>query len=74
MFRMNAYLAAPALAFLMSGTAHAALADCVMINKGTHIIRTMETLRDILLRSGGHHVKKRYTFRPLAIASRFMTK
>ena len=25
MFRMNAYLAAPALAFLMTGTAHAAL-------------------------------------------------
>jgi len=58
----------------ITDAAHAALADCVMINKGTHIIRTMETLRDILLRSGGHHVKKRYTFRPLAIASRFMTK
>lgn len=58
----------------ITDAAHAALADCVMINKGTHIIRTMETLRDILIRSGGHHVKKRYTFRPLAIASRFMTK
>lgn len=58
----------------ITDAAHAALADCVMINKGTHIIRTMETLRDILLRSGGHHVKKRYTFRPLAIATRFMTK
>lgn len=58
----------------ITDAAHAALADCVMINKGTHIIRTIETLRDILLRSGGHHVKKRYTFRPLAIASRFMTR
>lgn len=58
----------------VTDAAHAALADCVMINKGTHIIRTMETLRDILIRSGGHHVKKRYTFRPLTIASRFMTK
>ena len=58
----------------ITDAAHAALADCVMINKGTHIIRTMETLRDILIRSGGHHVKKRYTFRPLAIATRFMTK
>ena len=58
----------------ITDAAHAAMADCVMINKGTHIIRTMETLRDILIRSGGHHVKKRYTFRPLAIASRFMTK
>lgn len=58
----------------ITDAAHAALADCVMINKGNHIIRTMETLRDILIRSGGHHVKKRYTFRPLAIASRFMTR
>lgn len=57
----------------ITDAAHAALADCVMINKGAHIIRTMETLRDILIRSGGHHAKKRYTFRPLAIATRFMT-
>ena len=58
----------------ITDAAHAALADRVMINKGTHIIRTMETLKDILIRSGGHHVKKRYTFRPLAIATRFMTR
>lgn len=56
----------------ITDAAHAALADCVMVNKGTHIIRTIETLRDILIRSGGHHVKKRYTFRPLNIATRFM--
>lgn len=58
----------------ITDAAHAAHADCVMINKGAHIIRTMETLRDILIRIGGHHVKKRYTFRPLAIAMRFMGK
>ncbi len=58
----------------VTDAAHAALADCVMINKGAHIIRTIETLQDILVRSGGHHVKKRYTFRPLNIATRFMTK
>ncbi len=58
----------------VTDAAHAALADCVMINKGTHIIKTMEVLRDILTRSGGHHVKKRFTFRTLAIATRFMTK
>lgn len=58
----------------ITDAAHAAMADCVMINKGTHIIRTMETLKDILMRSGGHHAKKRYTFRPLAIATRFMTR
>lgn len=58
----------------VTDAAHAALAECVMINKGNHIIRTMEALRDILIRSGGHHVKKRYTFRPLSIATRFMTR
>ncbi len=58
----------------ITDAAHAAMADCVMINKGEHIIKTLETLRDILIRSGGHHVKKRYTFRPLAIATRFMMR
>lgn len=56
----------------VTDAAHAARAECVMINKGDHIIRTLETLRDILQRSGGHHVKKRYTFRPLSIATRFI--
>ncbi|MFN8244238.1 MAG: pyruvate kinase [Ferruginibacter sp.] len=58
----------------ITDAAHAAMADCVMINKGQHIIRVIEALRDIFTRSGGHHAKKRYTFRPLAIASRFMTQ
>lgn len=58
----------------VTDAAHAAQADCVMINKGTHIIKTIETLQDILVRSGGHHVKKRYVFRPLTIATRFMTQ
>lgn len=56
----------------VTDAAHAAHAECVMINKGNHIIRTLEVLRDILTRSGGHHVKKRYIFRPLSIAARFM--
>lgn len=58
----------------VTDAAHAAHAECVMINKGNHIIRTLEALRDILTRSGGHHVKKRYTFRPLSIATRFMAR
>ena len=57
----------------ITDAAHAAQADC-MINKGQYIIRVIETLKDIFLRSGGHHVKKRYTFRPLAIATRFMAQ
>jgi len=58
----------------VTDAAYAAMADCVMINKGDFIIRTLETLRDILIRSGGHHSKKRFIFRPLSIATRFMTK
>jgi len=56
----------------VTDAAHASYADCVMINKGTFIIQTIETLKDILFRSGGHHLKKRYTFRPLEIAKRFL--
>ncbi len=51
---------------------HAAMAECIMINKGDHTIEVIETLRDILHRTGGHHIKKRFTFRPLSIAQRFM--
>jgi pyruvate kinase len=56
----------------ITDAAHAANADCVMINKGKHVERVIETLKDILTRAGGHHIKKRYTFRPLAIARRFI--
>lgn len=57
----------------ITDASHAALAECVMVNKGDHTIEVIETLRDILLRTGGHHSKKRYIFRPLRIAQRFMT-
>jgi pyruvate kinase len=48
------------------------LAECVMINKGKHIVDVMTTLRDIFHRSGGHHAKKRYLFRPLHIATDYL--
>ena len=56
----------------ITDAAHAAMAECVMLNKGDYTIEVIETLRDVLYRSGGHHIKKRYTFRPLRIAERFM--
>ena len=52
---------------------HAAMAECVMINKGDHTIEVIETLRDILQRAGGHHIKKRFTFRPLSIAQQYIS-
>lgn len=56
----------------ITDAAYAAHADCVMINKGAFTIQVIETLKDILMRSSSHHLKKRYTFRPLSIAFRFM--
>ncbi|MCC6459938.1 MAG: pyruvate kinase [Saprospiraceae bacterium] len=50
----------------------AAHAECVMLNKGKHLLAVLATLRDILHRSGGHHLKKRYVFRPLGIAEYFL--
>jgi len=57
----------------ITDAAHSAMAECVMINKGDHTIEVIETLRDILHRIGGHHVKKRFTFRRLSIAESFLT-
>lgn len=56
----------------ITDAAHAGMAECVMLNKGDFTIEVIETLRDVLYRSGGHRDKKRYTFRPLRIAERFM--
>jgi pyruvate kinase len=55
----------------ITDAAHAAMAECVMINKGDYTIEVIDTLKEILTRMGGHHVKKRFTFRPLSIAANF---
>lgn len=56
----------------VTDAARAAHAECVMLNKGKYLLDVLASLRDILHRSGGHHLKKRYVFRPLAIAERFL--
>lgn len=58
----------------VTDAARAAHAECVMLNKGNYLLTVLSTLRDILHRSGGHHLKKRYVFRPLNIAERFLKK
>ena len=50
---------------------YAGQAECIMLNKGKHLLTALATLQNILLRSGRHHSKKRYIFRPLKIAERF---
>jgi pyruvate kinase len=55
----------------VTDAAHAAKAECVMINKGDYVIEVVKALQDILRRSGTHRTKKRYTFRPMSIAMEF---
>jgi pyruvate kinase len=53
---------------------HASQAECIMLNKGSHTIEVLETLKDISQRLAEHRSKKRYTFRPLSIAKAFIQK
>ncbi|HCW09055.1 MAG TPA: pyruvate kinase, partial [Cytophagales bacterium] len=46
--------------------------ECVMLNKGPFVVKTVKTLADILLRHASHRDKKRYIHRPLSIASYFI--
>ena len=55
----------------VTDAAHAAKAECVMLNKGDYIIDTIKLLKRILNKSGGHRRKKRYSMRPLNIAAHF---
>ncbi|MFC3414324.1 pyruvate kinase [Algoriphagus hitonicola] len=52
----------------------ATLAECIMINKGAHTAAVLESLAEIAKRMEGHRDKKRYTFRALSIAQRFLSK
>jgi len=46
-------------------------AECVMLNKGEHILQAVETLNDILCRMQGHQDKKRSMMRKLKLAKAF---
>jgi pyruvate kinase len=46
-------------------------AECVMLNKGPHILSAVRTLDDILRRMQAHQNKKRSMLRPLELARRF---
>jgi pyruvate kinase len=43
-------------------------AECVMLNKGPHIVATVRTLSDILTRMEDHQEKKSALMRPLRVA------
>jgi pyruvate kinase len=47
-------------------------AECVMLNKGPHVIAAVRVLDDILRRMKEHQDKKRATFRPLSVSKAFL--
>jgi pyruvate kinase len=46
-------------------------AECVMLNKGPHILEALAVLEDILVRMEAHQHKKRAMLRPLHLADHF---
>ncbi|MDX5340494.1 MAG: pyruvate kinase [Cyclobacteriaceae bacterium] len=52
----------------------AAMAECVMINKGGHTLEVLKTLKDIAKRSRSLKIKNRLIFRQLKIAENFFEK
>ena len=58
----------------VTDAAHASKAECVMLNKGDYILDTIKLLKNILRKSGGHAHKKRFSMRPLNIATHFFNQ
>lgn len=52
----------------------AALAECVMINKGAHTIPVLRSLKEIMERTSGRRTKKKFTLGPLHIARDFFQR
>jgi pyruvate kinase len=52
----------------VTDAAMAVQAECVMLNKGRHIVETVEFLEDVLQRMQDHHEKKQALLRKLSIA------
>jgi pyruvate kinase len=46
-------------------------AECVMLNKGPHVVEAVRMLEDILRRMQAHQYKKTPMLRPLSLAQRF---
>jgi pyruvate kinase len=56
----------------ITDAAYGVMAECVMLNKGRYITKTIHTLDNILRRQMAHVDKKRYIMRPLGIARNFL--
>ncbi len=51
-----------------------AQAECVMLNKGPHIVETVKVLKNILVRMKGHSLKNKNTLRALDVAKSSLAK
>lgn len=51
-----------------------AQAECVMLNKGPHIVETVKVLKNILIRMKGHSLKNKKTLRSLDVAKSSLAK
>jgi pyruvate kinase len=58
----------------ITDAAASARADCVMLNKGPHILRAVSLLADILCRMADHQHKKTPRLRALSLSSRIMAR
>ena len=56
----------------MTDAAHAAMAECVMLNKGAYTLEVIDTLKDVLTRNLRHHNKKGFNMPALKIAERLI--
>lgn len=56
----------------ISDAALSAQAECVMLNKGEHIIKAIRLLKNILTRMEGHGFKKKNELRALSIAEKYV--
>jgi len=58
----------------ITDASQAALAECIMINKGPNTLEVIRVLKEIIQRATAQRVKKRFVFRKLPIANRFFGK
>lgn len=56
----------------ITDAAMASRAECVMLNKGPHIVEAVQTLENILQRMERHQHKRWGSLRPLSVAKRFV--
>ena len=58
----------------ISDAAQSAQAECVMLNKGEHILDGIRVLKNILIKMESHGSKRKYSLRALSIASNTLDK